>query len=114
MFVQHFEGTNTVNTVNGWEQIVWIIETHFVLQKFRQIKMVLGKHNPYWLDPPGYQLRLLHTFILNLHDLMPLNRIPDLLKAIKDAFVILWLYVMVFFVYDQFLYCFLVTANSVV
>ena len=47
MFIQHFERADAVNTVNGREQIVWIIKACFVLQKCSQIKIVFGKHDPY-------------------------------------------------------------------
>ena len=87
MVIQHFERANAVNAVNGREQIVWIIEICLILQKCRQIKIVFGKHNPNWLDPPGYQLWFLHPLILNFQYLMLLNCLPYLPKPTQDLFV---------------------------
>ena len=114
MFVQHLERANAVNTVNGREQIVWIIKVCFVLQECRQIKVVFGKHDAYRLDPPRHELRFLQPLILDFHYLMPLDCLSNLPKAAQDLPVMMRFYVMVFFVCNQFLYRFFVLLRHTV
>ena len=82
VLVEHLEALDPIQPVDGREEIVRVLKVRPVLQKGGQVEVILGKHDPYRLNPPAHQPGLLHTLVGDLHHLPVLDRLADLPQAV--------------------------------
>ena len=85
MLVQHLHRPDAVDAVDGREQVVGVVEVRLVLQKRRQIEVILGEHDAHRLHPALHQLRLLHALVPDLNDLLIADGLPQLPQAAQHA-----------------------------
>ena len=104
MFVGDFKGTDAVDPVDGWVDIIFIGEFLFpvdILQECRQIKIILREQDPYRLNGPFYEVGGFHALVLDLHDMVILYGLRDVPETWDDGFSVMWFDVVELFVRNE-------------
>ena len=85
MLIQHLHRPDAVDAVDRREQVVGVVEVGLVLQKRRQVEVILGEHDAHRLHPALHQFRFFHALIPDLNDPLIADGLPQLPQAAQHA-----------------------------
>ena len=88
MLVQHLHRPDAVDAVDRREQVIGVVEVRLVLQKRRQIEVILGEHDAHRLHPALHQLGFFHALIPDLNDLLIADGLPQLPQVAQHALAV--------------------------
>ena len=105
--VQDLKVFDSVDAVDGGGQAIFGVKGGGFItlpQKGGEVEIILREHDPYRFDRALNDFISLEFFIFDRHDTMLLYGLTDFPKTFSDRLTVMWLYVVIFFIGDEFCY----------